>query len=63
MQAKVNPLQPEPEGTAMLAIRTALTFALALAAAAPVYADPTDDLFVAARGGTASEVRAAGTTA
>ena len=43
----------------MLAIRTALTFALALAAAAPVYADATDDLFVAARGGTASDVRAA----
>ena len=43
----------------MLAIRAALTFALALAAAAPVYADPTDDLFMAARGGTASEVRAA----
>ena len=43
----------------MLAIRAALTFALALAAAAPVYADVTDDLFMAARGGTASDVRAA----
>ena len=43
----------------MLAIRAALTFALALAAAAPVYADPTDDLSMAARGGTASDVRAA----
>ena len=43
----------------MLAIRAALTFALALAAAAPVYADPTDDLSMAARGGTASDVGAA----
>ena len=47
----------------MLAIRAAPMFALALAGAlalaAPAYADATADLFAAAKGGTASEVRAA----
>ena len=47
----------------MRSIRTAPTFALALAGAlalaAPACADATDDLFGAARGGTASEVQAA----
>ena len=47
----------------MRSIRTAPTFALALAGAlafaAPAYADATDDLFEAAGSGTASEVRAA----
>ena len=47
----------------MLAIRAAPIFALALAGAlalaAPAYADATADLFAAAKGGTASEVRAA----
>ena len=58
MQARVDPCNPNRK-TAMLAIRAALTFALALAAAAPAYADPTDDLSMAARGGAASGVRAA----
>lgn len=43
----------------MLAVRAGLTFTLALAAAAPVFADAADDLLVAAKGGTASEVSAA----
>lgn len=45
----------------MRSIRTALalTGALALAAAAPAYADATDDPFEAAGSGTASEVKAA----
>ena len=47
----------------MLAIRAVPIFALvlagALAPAAPAYADATADLFAAAKGGTASEVRAA----
>ena len=34
-------------------------FALTLALAAPVHADATNDLFKAAHGGTASEVKAA----
>ena len=58
MQARVDPCNPNRK-TAMLAIRAALTFALALAAAAPAYVDPTDDLSMAARGGAASGVRAA----
>lgn len=47
----------------MLAIRAAPIFALVLAgaltAAEPACADATADLFAAAKGGTASEVRAA----
>ena len=43
----------------MLAVRAGLAFALALAAAAPVFAEATRDLFAAAKGGTASEASAA----
>ena len=43
----------------MLAVCAALIFALTLALAAPVHADATNDLFEAAHGGTASEVKAA----
>ena len=43
----------------MPAVCAALIFALTLALAAPVHADATNDLFEAAHGGTASEVKAA----
>ena len=42
-----------------LAVRAGLAFALALVAAAPVFADATGDLLAAAKSGTASEVSAA----
>ena len=43
----------------MLAVRAGLAFALALAAAAPVFADATRDLFMVVSRGTAPEVSAA----
>ena len=46
-------------GGIMLAVRVGLAFILLLAAAAPAHADATDDLLAAAKGGTASEVKAA----
>ncbi len=43
----------------MFATRAVLTFALTIAAATPVFADPTDDPFTTVTGGIVSEVKAA----